>query len=163
MMREAESHADEDKKRREEIEARNHADQAVYAAERMLRENGDKLAAADKQAIETAIADLKKAIESERRGRDEPRRWSALNAGAAQGRRSDVPAGAGGRAARRRQPLRAASRPARAPRRSATATSSTRKSWKRRRNRRQRLGGSGLSVDPQAPAPGPKTRGTRSH
>ena len=43
MMKEAESHADEDKKRREEIEARNRADQAVYGAERMLKDTGDKL------------------------------------------------------------------------------------------------------------------------
>src|SRR5919109_66185 len=43
MMREAESHADEDKKRKEEIETRNQADQAAYAAERLIREAGDKL------------------------------------------------------------------------------------------------------------------------
>src|SRR6202140_302882 len=53
MMREAESHADEDKKRREEIEARNKADQAVYGAERMVKDAGDKLSASDRQAIET--------------------------------------------------------------------------------------------------------------
>ena len=64
MMRDAESHADEDKKRRDEIEARNHADQAVYGAERFLKDSGDKLAAADKQAIESANEALKKAIES---------------------------------------------------------------------------------------------------
>jgi molecular chaperone DnaK len=64
MMREAESHADEDKKRREEIEARNKADQSVYTAERMLRDTGDKLSSADRSAIESAIADAKKAIES---------------------------------------------------------------------------------------------------
>jgi molecular chaperone DnaK len=64
MMREAEAHADEDKKRREEIEARNHADQAVYGAERFLKESGDKLPAADRQAIESAMESLKKAIES---------------------------------------------------------------------------------------------------
>jgi molecular chaperone DnaK len=64
MMREAESHAEEDKKRREEIEARNRADQAVYGAERMLSESGDKLPAPDRSAIESAVADLKKAIES---------------------------------------------------------------------------------------------------
>jgi molecular chaperone DnaK len=63
MMREAESHADEDRKRKEEIETRNHADQAAYAAERMLKDNGDKLSASDKQPIESAIEDLKKAIE----------------------------------------------------------------------------------------------------
>ncbi len=64
MMREAESHADEDKKRREEIETRNKADQAVYGAERFIKDSGDKLQAADKTAIEAAIESLKKAIES---------------------------------------------------------------------------------------------------
>jgi molecular chaperone DnaK len=63
MMREAESHADEDKKRKEEIETRNQADQAVYQAERLVKDAGDKLTAADRQPIETAIEDLKKAIE----------------------------------------------------------------------------------------------------
>jgi molecular chaperone DnaK len=63
MMREAESHADEDRKRKEEIETRNHADQAAYAAERMLKDAGDKLSASDKQPIESAIEDLKSAIE----------------------------------------------------------------------------------------------------
>ena len=65
MMREAESHAEEDKKRREEIEMRNRADQAVYGAERMLKDNGDKLSASDKQAIEQAAETLKKAIEGQ--------------------------------------------------------------------------------------------------
>ncbi len=64
MMREAESHADEDKKRRDEIEARNHADQAVYGAEKFIKDSGDKLKAEDKQAIEAATESLKKAIES---------------------------------------------------------------------------------------------------
>ena len=48
----------------EEIESRNRADQAVYAAERMLKDTGDKLAAGDRAAIESAIADAKKAIEA---------------------------------------------------------------------------------------------------
>src|SRR5215510_4087986 len=63
MMKEAESHADEDKKRREEIETRNRADQAVYGAERMIKDTGDKLGSADKAAIESAIEAVKKAIE----------------------------------------------------------------------------------------------------
>ncbi len=63
MMKEAESHADDDRKRKEEIETRNHADQAAYTAERMLKDNGDKLSAADKAPIESAIEDLKRAIE----------------------------------------------------------------------------------------------------
>ena len=65
MMREAESHADEDKARKESIEARNQADQAVYAAERMMQEAGDKLSADDRAPIEGAVADVKKALESE--------------------------------------------------------------------------------------------------
>jgi len=63
MMKEAESHADEDKKRKEEIETRNHADQAAYAAEKLVREAGDKLSPADRAPIETAIEELKKAID----------------------------------------------------------------------------------------------------
>ena len=65
MMREAESHADEDKARKEAIEARNQADQAVYAAERMMQEAGDKLSAEDRTPIESAVADVRKALESE--------------------------------------------------------------------------------------------------
>ncbi len=61
MMREAESHADEDKKRRDEIETRNRADQAVYAAERMLKDAGEKLTGGDRAAVESAIEELKKA------------------------------------------------------------------------------------------------------
>ena len=64
MMREAESHADEDKKRKEEIENRNKADQAVYGAERFIKDSGDKLQAADKTAIDATIESLKKALES---------------------------------------------------------------------------------------------------
>jgi molecular chaperone DnaK len=63
MMKDAESHAEDDKKRREEIEERNRADQAVYSAERFVKESGDKLSAADRQAIETAGEGLRKAIE----------------------------------------------------------------------------------------------------
>jgi molecular chaperone DnaK len=63
MMREAESHAEEDRKRREEIEARNRADQAIYAAEQLVRENGDKMPASDKSVIEGAIEDVRKALQ----------------------------------------------------------------------------------------------------
>src|SRR2546427_1454258 len=65
MMKEAESHAEEDRKRREEIETRNKADQAVYGAERMLKDTGDKLGSGERQAIETAIEGLKRAIEGQ--------------------------------------------------------------------------------------------------
>ncbi len=63
MMKEAESHAEDDKARREEVETRNQADQAVYAAERMLQDTADKLAASETQPVEAAIAELKKAID----------------------------------------------------------------------------------------------------
>ena len=65
MMREAEAHAEEDKKRKETIETRNQGDQAVYTAERMLKDAGDKLSATDRESIENAIADVKKALESD--------------------------------------------------------------------------------------------------
>jgi molecular chaperone DnaK len=61
MMKEAESHAEEDKKRREEIELRNRADQAVYGAERLLKDTGDKISGADKSAIESAMEAVKQA------------------------------------------------------------------------------------------------------
>ncbi|MEI6668601.1 MAG: molecular chaperone DnaK [Acidobacteriota bacterium] len=64
MMREAEANAADDRKRKEEIETRNHADQAVYAAEKLLKDTGDKLSASDKQPVEAAMAEAKKAIES---------------------------------------------------------------------------------------------------
>jgi molecular chaperone DnaK len=63
MMKEAESHADEDRKRKEEIETRNRADQAIYGAERLLKDTGDKLGADDKRAIEAAMEAVKKASE----------------------------------------------------------------------------------------------------
>ncbi|MSO52273.1 MAG: molecular chaperone DnaK [Acidobacteria bacterium] len=75
MMREAEAHSDEDKKRREEIEIRNRADQSIYTAERMLKDTGDKIPSSDKSAIENAMADLKKAIE----GNDTPGMSKAMD------------------------------------------------------------------------------------
>ena len=62
MMKDADAHAEDDKKRREEIETRNKADQAVYAADKMLQDMGGKLAAGDKAAVETAIEALKTAM-----------------------------------------------------------------------------------------------------
>jgi molecular chaperone DnaK len=64
MMKDAESHSEEDRKRREEIETRNRADQAVYGAEKTMRDMGDKLGASDKAALESAITELKNAVSS---------------------------------------------------------------------------------------------------
>jgi molecular chaperone DnaK len=63
MMREAESHADEDRKKKEEIELRNQGDQAVYAAEAFLRENGDKIPADVRTNIDQSVATLKGALD----------------------------------------------------------------------------------------------------
>ena len=65
MMKDAELHAEEDRKRREQIEARNRGEQAAYQAERMLADAGDKLTDADKQPVTDAIAAVRKALEGE--------------------------------------------------------------------------------------------------
>ncbi|HEX9078479.1 MAG TPA: molecular chaperone DnaK [Desulfuromonadaceae bacterium] len=65
MVRDAESHAEEDKKKREAIEARNHADSMIYSTEKSLKEFGDKIDAVEKGNIENKIADLKKVMEGE--------------------------------------------------------------------------------------------------
>ncbi len=62
MVKDAEAHAAEDKKRRELVEARNHAEALVHTTEKQLKDFGDKVAAADKQAVEQAIADLRGAM-----------------------------------------------------------------------------------------------------
>ena len=62
---EAAEHAEEDKKRRAVIEAKNHADSLIYSTEKSLKEYGDKVGAGDKAAIEQAIADLKGVLDSE--------------------------------------------------------------------------------------------------
>jgi len=59
MAKDAESHASEDKEAKEKIEARNQLDSMVYNVEKMLREGGDKVAAADKSDVESALADAK--------------------------------------------------------------------------------------------------------
>src|SRR5271169_2124183 len=62
MRREAEAHAEEDKKSLHEIEARNRADNLVYQTEKLIRENREKLAESDIHAAEQAIEETKKAI-----------------------------------------------------------------------------------------------------
>ena len=64
MVGDAEAHADEDKKRREEIEVTNQADSLAYSIERQLAEHGDKVAAADKAAIEEAIKEVREALKA---------------------------------------------------------------------------------------------------
>ncbi len=65
MVKDAEAHAEEDKQRRELIEARNAADSLIYSTEKSLKEYGDKIDASQKKAIEDAIVDLKGALDKE--------------------------------------------------------------------------------------------------
>ena len=64
MVQDSEVHAEEDKQRREEIEVTNQADSMAYSIERQLAEHGDKVAAADKAAIEEAIKEVRAALEA---------------------------------------------------------------------------------------------------
>jgi len=65
MVKDAELHAAEDKKRRELVDAKNQGEAMIHSAEKSLAEYGDKVSGADKTAIETAIASLKTALEGE--------------------------------------------------------------------------------------------------
>src|SRR5512138_1193060 len=65
MVKDAEAHASEDKKKRELIEARNQADSLAYQTEKSLKEFGDKIDAAEKQKIEEGLAALKKALDGD--------------------------------------------------------------------------------------------------
>ncbi|QEV21288.1 molecular chaperone DnaK [Streptomyces alboniger] len=64
MVREAEQHAEEDRKRREAAETRNQAEQLVYQTERFLRENGDKIPGETKTEVEAAAAELKELLKN---------------------------------------------------------------------------------------------------
>ncbi|PKO11267.1 MAG: molecular chaperone DnaK [Chloroflexi bacterium HGW-Chloroflexi-2] len=65
MRKEAELHAEEDKRRKQVVEARNHADNLIYQAEKMLRENADKIDSEKKQQIDTKISDLRSKVTGE--------------------------------------------------------------------------------------------------
>ena len=64
MVQDAEKHAEEDKKKKEEVEAKNNADHMIYQTEKLLKESGDKLQPSDKSEIESKVSALKSAIES---------------------------------------------------------------------------------------------------
>ncbi|MBQ4084570.1 MAG: molecular chaperone DnaK [Alphaproteobacteria bacterium] len=65
MVKDAEQHADEDKKKRELIEAKNKAESLVHTTEKSLKEHGDKISASEKEAIETAIKDVKDVMDGD--------------------------------------------------------------------------------------------------
>jgi molecular chaperone DnaK len=62
MVRDAEAHAEDDRKRREEAEVRNNADSLVYQTEKVLRDQGDKVSTEERSAVEGPLDDLKKAL-----------------------------------------------------------------------------------------------------
>jgi len=64
MAKEADAHSAEDKAQRESIEAKNQLDSMVYNIEKMLREQGDKISGSERGDVENAVADAKKALES---------------------------------------------------------------------------------------------------
>jgi molecular chaperone DnaK len=65
MVKDAESHAEEDKQKREEVEARNHADSMVYETEKNLNEFGDKVDDASKEKVNAVVARVKQALEAD--------------------------------------------------------------------------------------------------
>jgi len=65
MVREAGEHADEDRKRREEVEARNQAEALTFQAERTLKDLGDKVSAEDRAAVEGKVSDVRNALKTE--------------------------------------------------------------------------------------------------
>jgi molecular chaperone DnaK len=60
MVKEAEANAETDKREKEKAEVKNQAEHMVYSTEKLLKEHGDKIPASDKEAVEAAVADLKK-------------------------------------------------------------------------------------------------------
>jgi molecular chaperone DnaK len=62
MVRDAEAHAEEDRRRKEEADVRNQADTLVYQTEKLLRDQGDKISGDEKQSVEDKLADLKTAL-----------------------------------------------------------------------------------------------------
>ncbi|HEY7704901.1 MAG TPA: molecular chaperone DnaK [Acidimicrobiia bacterium] len=62
MMKDAESYAEEDRKRREDVETRNQADQLVHQTEKLLKEQGEQMTAEEKSSVESALSELKAAL-----------------------------------------------------------------------------------------------------
>jgi molecular chaperone DnaK len=100
MVKEAESHAEEDKKRRELVEVKNQAEALVHSTERMLKDYGDKVPAGDKALVETAVSDLKAVIQGEDRDaiktKTDALAQASMKLGEAMYQASQGQAGAGG-------------------------------------------------------------------
>ena len=112
MRKDAEAHAEEDKAKKEEVETRNEADNAVYRTEKLLKDNADKISGDDKTKIETAVSRREGSVERQRhrrhqiRQREAERSLAGRERGTVQSRRREGPggkaAGAGPRPAARR-------------------------------------------------------------
>ncbi len=83
MVRDAEAHAEEDRKFRELVDVRNQADQLIHAAEKSLSDLGDKASAEERAGVEAAVGDLKKALESDDKDRIEAKTKALAEASAA--------------------------------------------------------------------------------
>ena len=124
MVKDAEAHAADDKKRKEAVEAKNHADALVHSTEKALAEHGSKVGEADRRAIEDARQRSEGSAEGRRRGGDQGQDQYA-GAGFDEARRGDVQAAAGGgrrRGARRRCGRRTTSSTRSSPRSTTTRT-----------------------------------------
>ena len=134
MVRDAESHADEDKKRREEVELRNQAEQLTYQAERTLKDLGDKVSAEDRAAVESQVADAARGAQGLRRRRRSSRACerSSRRSRACRPPRTRPPASGVGRRRLRR---------ATAPGPTASRRGASRPAPARRRRRRRRRDG----------------------
>jgi molecular chaperone DnaK len=106
MMKDAEAHAEEDRKRRDEAETRNTAESQQYATEKFLAENGDKLSEDTKSELQNDLAELKTALSGTEGGRVDVRAGGSGGAGRAGlrlGRRAAAGAGGAGRRHRGRR------------------------------------------------------------
>lgn len=65
MVRDAEAHADEDRRKREQADIRNNADSLVYQTDKLLKDQGEKFSGEEKSNVESALADLKTALAGE--------------------------------------------------------------------------------------------------
>jgi molecular chaperone DnaK len=70
MAKEAEAHADEDKKKKEAVEARNLLDSAIYQAEKLVKDNGDKLSDEDKKTLDEAVEAAHKVVKDDKSGKE---------------------------------------------------------------------------------------------
>ena len=130
MVKDAEAHAEEDKKRKAAVEAKNHAEALVHSTEKALSEHGSKVGDAERTAIENAMADLKEALKGDDSDGD-PGQDQHAGAGFDEARRGHVQAAAG---SAKRAPVLAAMAPPRARRRKTWSTRNSPRSTTTKRN-----------------------------